>query len=117
MAEARGCACVVLNPAVHPQRDLQQHVGLQTLYHQPERQFEVRAEFMDELRCMQVPHITLPQRYAAVIAKGDEVLDWREMVAAYPGASIRLLEGGDHALSDFATHLPWVLDFLGLQPA
>ena len=46
---------------------------------------------------------------------GDEVLDWREMTARYLGASIRLLEGGDHALSNFDAELPHLLGFLGLQ--
>jgi predicted esterase YcpF (UPF0227 family) len=43
------------------------------------------------------------------------VLDWREMTARYPGSALRLLEGGDHALSDFETaHLPAVVAFLQL---
>ena len=46
--------------------------------------------------------------------KGDEVLDWREMVARYPGARLKLLEGGDHAVSDFEQHLPELLAFLAL---
>jgi predicted esterase YcpF (UPF0227 family) len=58
--------------------------------------------------------ITRPERYLAVIAKGDEVLDWREMSARYAGCPIKLLEGGDHALSDFDTHLPDILHFLQL---
>jgi predicted esterase YcpF (UPF0227 family) len=33
------------------------------------------------------------------------VLDWREMTGRYPGARIKLLSGGDHALSDFDDHL------------
>ena len=45
---------------------------------------------------------------------GDEVLDWREMTARYAGARVRLLEGGDHALSDFDEHLPDILNFLEL---
>ena len=55
-----------------------------------------------------------PARYLAVIAKGDELLDWREMAARYAGAHIRLLEGSDHALSDFDRHIDAVLDFLEL---
>ena len=43
------------------------------------------------------------------------MLDWREMIARYPGATIRLLEGGDHALSDFDEHLLPLLAFLGLH--
>ena len=58
-----------------------------------------------------------PQRIWALIAQGDEVLDWREMTARYPGACLHVLPGGDHALSDFDTHLPQLLDFLNLQPA
>jgi predicted esterase YcpF (UPF0227 family) len=52
-----------------------------------------------------------------VIAKGDELLDWREMSQRYAGARIKLLEGSDHALSDFELHLGFVLEFLGLQPS
>jgi len=58
--------------------------------------------------------ITRPERYCAVIAKGDEVLDWREMTTRYPGAAIRLLDGGDHALTDFDEHLPFILRHLQL---
>jgi len=50
----------------------------------------------------------------AFIAKGDEVLDWREMVARYPTAQIALQEGGEHALSDFARHIPRISAFLAL---
>ncbi len=58
--------------------------------------------------------VTQPQRYLAVIAKGDELLDWREMGARYAGAHIKLLEGSDHALSDFDAHLGEIVAFLGL---
>jgi predicted esterase YcpF (UPF0227 family) len=58
--------------------------------------------------------ITRPERYFAVIAKGDEVLDWREMSARYPRTHIRLLEGSDHGLTDFDDHLPHILNFLQL---
>ena len=63
---------------------------------------------------MSPPTLTEPGRYLAVIAKGDEVLDWREMSARYAGCNVKLLEGSDHALSDFDAHLPEVLAFLEL---
>ena len=56
-----------------------------------------------------------PERYFAIIAKGDEVLDWREMTARYPGVRTRLLEGSDHGLSDVDAHVGDVLAFLGLE--
>ena len=114
VAERTGCRAVLLNPAVHAARDLARHIGEQTAWHDPAQNFYFAPEYVDELRALEPPAITRPQRYFAVIAKGDEVLDWREMTARYPGARIRLLEGGDHALSDFDSHLPAVLEFLAL---
>ncbi len=114
VAEATGCRAVVLNPAVEPARDLARHIGEQSMFHAPEERFFFRAEFIDEFRQLAVRRITRPERYLAVIAKGDEVLDWREMAACYAGADLHLLEGGDHALSDFDKHLPTVMRFLGL---
>ena len=114
VAERTGCPAVLLNPAVAPARDLARHIGEQTSWHDPEDRFFFRPEFIEELEDLTVPRITQPSRYFAVIAKGDEVLDWREMTSRYEGAAIRLIEGGDHALSDYDGHLPHVLKFLGL---
>ena len=116
VAERTGCPAVLLNPAVDPARDLAAYIGEQTAFHDPAERFFFRAEFVDELRALTLPALTRPQRYFAVIAKGDEVLDWREMTSRYAGCHIKLLEGGDHALSDFDDHLPDVLHFLNLLP-
>jgi predicted esterase YcpF (UPF0227 family) len=116
LAERLGCAAALLNPAVHPARDLAAHIGEQTAYHDPGERFFFEPGFVDQLVELTPGPITRPERYFAVIAKGDEVLDWREMVARYPGAQLRLLEGSDHGLSDFDQHLPALLHFLNLQP-
>jgi predicted esterase YcpF (UPF0227 family) len=50
----------------------------------------------------------------SIIAKGDEVLDWREMLALHQSGQVRLIEGSDHALSDFDDYLPEILEFLRL---
>lgn len=115
VAERTGWPALVMNPAVDPARDLRHYIGEQTQFHDPSQHFFFRAEFIAELEALAVPAITRPERYAAIIAKGDELLDWREMVARYPGATIRLLEGSDHALSDFDEHLPFLLHELGLD--
>lgn len=112
LAERWGCKAVLLNPAVRPARDLAAHLGDQTVWHDPEQNFVFEAAYVDELIEQQIAYISRPERYFAVIAKGDEVLDWREMMGHYPGAAIKLLPGGDHALSDYDQHLDAVLDFL-----
>jgi len=114
VAEQTGCKAVLLNPAVDPARDLHKYIGEQTNWHQPQERFFFREAFVDELRALECPALTDPERYFAVIAKGDEVLDWHEMSARYAGAHIKLLEGSDHALSDFDAHIGDVLDFLDL---
>ena len=111
LAERLGCKAVLLNPAVNPARDLRGYVGELKAWHSDEV-LSFRAEFIDELAAMHPPRITLAQRYYAVIAKGDEVLDWREMTARYAGCRIQLLEGGDHALSSFAEQLPEIAAWL-----
>ena len=113
VAEQRGCRAVLLNPAVDPARDLTRHIGETTAWHSDER-FFFRVEFIDELRAISPAALTRLERYFAVIAKGDEVLSWTEMCARYAGCRVKLLDGGDHALSDFDAHLPGVVDFLGL---
>lgn len=115
VAERTGCRAVLLNPAVHPARDMAKYVGEQTAWHDPDDHFFFRPEFVDELRALAVAAISRPERYFAVIAKGDEVLDWREMHARYAGCRLELLDGGDHALSDFDSHLPAITRFLELS--
>jgi len=118
VARATGCRAVLLNPAVDPARDLSKYIGEQTAWHDPTQHFFFEARFVDELRELESGPLARPENFFAVIAKGDEVLDWREMTARYAGAKIKLLEGGDHALSDFDTHIGQVLAFLGLgEPA
>ncbi|MEP6588475.1 MAG: YqiA/YcfP family alpha/beta fold hydrolase [Polaromonas sp.] len=114
VAERYGGKAVLLNPAVDPARDLASYIGEQTTWQNPEERFFFEPGFVDELRALQAGPLKKPENYLAVIAKGDEVLDWREMTARYAGAPQCLLEGGDHALSDLDTHLPRILDFLAL---
>lgn len=109
------CRAVLLNPAVHPARDLARHIGEQTQWHDPAQAFHFRPEYIDELRALEVGALPRPAQCLAIIAKGDEVLDWREMSARYSDCRIKLLEGGDHALSDFEqAHLDDLIAFLHL---
>lgn len=142
VAETCACKAVLLNPAVNPVRDLAKYIGEQTAWHNPNEHFFFEPRFVDELRALEHGPVTRPEdlsaagptqgagtplgggathavasvgaQYFAIIAKGDEVLDWREMTGRYPGARIKLLEGSDHALSDFAAHLPDMMAFLAL---
>ncbi len=110
IAEQVDCRVVLLNPAVNPDRDLAHHLGPQTVYHSDET-VEIEPVFLDELRDLSVDAITRPERYLLVAATGDEVLDWREMVARYSNVRRLVIEGSDHGLSDFETIIDDVIDF------
>lgn len=114
LAERLGCPAVLLNPAVDPARDLARHIGAQRCWQDPVEQFFFEPAFIDELRALRPAALSHPERYLAVIAKGDEVLDWREMHSRYAGCRIKLLEGSDHGLSDFDDYLHELTDFLQL---
>ena len=114
IAARTGCPAVLLNPAVDPARDLARYIGEQTAWHDPLQTFFFRPEYVQELCDLQAGPLPRPERFYTLIAKGDEVLDWREMNARYAGAQGQLLEGGDHALSDFDAHIDAVLAFLAL---
>lgn len=114
LAGKLGCRAVLLNPAVHPARDLAGAIGENTAWHHPGQHFFFEPGFVDELRALESDPIARPDSCFAVIAKGDEVLDWREMAAFCAGAHIKLIEDGDHGLADFDRHIDEVLAFLGL---
>ena len=117
LAAQRDCKVVLLNPAIDPARDLANYIGEQTAWHNPDERFYFAPEFVDELRALEVGPMPHPERVWALIAKGDEVLDWREMTARYLGSPQVVIEGGNHAISDFENYLPQVLEFLDVQPA
>ena len=111
LAEKYACKAVVLNPAVRAARELAPHIGMLTAYDSDEP-FDFRPEYIDELKALQVEKITSPNRYFLIAAKGDELLDWREMVEFYVGANQLVLEGSDHGISEYGDLLPKVLEFI-----
>lgn len=120
LALQTGCVrTVLLNPAVYPARDLARHIGEQTAWHDPAERFFFEPAFVDELRQQEADiarlgaqHPATPERQFAIVAQGDEVLDWREMQAFCAGGQIRLLPGSDHAISDFDDHIDALFRFL-----
>jgi predicted esterase YcpF (UPF0227 family) len=110
LAERFGCRAVLLNPAIEPLKDLDQHVGVTTAWHS-DQPFEFRREYIDELRELAVDQITHPECYFLIAATGDEVLDYRDMVRHYAGARQVVIEGSNHAITEFADYVDDVLAF------
>jgi predicted esterase YcpF (UPF0227 family) len=113
VAQDTGCRAVLINPSVDPARLLADHIGEHRSFHGDEV-FFFRPEFVDELRALHAGPLRHPQQLLVFAAEGDEVLDWREMAVRYAAARLRVLPGGDHALSNYPAHLPEVMRFLGI---
>ena len=110
LAERFGCRAALINPAVDPLHDLDKHVGITTAWHTGEP-FEFKREYIDELAALRVERLTRPERYFLLAATGDEVLDYRDMVARYGGARQQVFLGSDHAVSEFEQYVDEVLAF------
>lgn len=109
LAEQHGMKAVLLNPTVRPYDLLAPLVGTQKKFHTGE-EYKFTPGHVAELRALEVERVT-PARYLLIVAKGDEVLDYRAAVARYGGCRQIVIEGGDHGLSDFATYLDSVIGF------
>ena len=115
LAEQWKCRAIVMNPVIYAARDLATQVGEHTMYHSDEP-FVFLPDYVQELADMAVGKPAHPERYYLLAAKGDELLDWREMADWYQGCQGKILEGSDHGISDFAQYMPDVLAFALNQP-
>ena len=113
LAEQFPSKVCLLNPAIEPARDLEKYIGEQKSWHGDDS-FYFKADYIQELLDIYIPKISKPERYFLLAAQGDEVLDWREMVAKYPGVTHKILEGGDHATTNYPEYLSDVLSFIHL---
>ena len=113
LAEKHGLKAVLLNPAVRPYELLRGEVGVQRNFHTGE-EYEFIPGHLAELAALEVERVT-PARYLLIVAKGDQVLDYRRAVECYRGCRQLVIQGSDHGLSDFANYVDAVLEFCGVS--
>ena len=113
LAERHGLKAVLVNPAVLAPLSLSSYIGTQTHMYSDEP-FEFTAAHIDEIRAIDAPAITHPERYWLMVETGDEVLDYRQAVERYAGARQTVLEGGDHSFTRWDDYLDPILHFAGL---
>lgn len=113
LAERLGCRAALLNPAITPYDDLRAYLGEQPVFFSDDR-IDMKPAYLDELRALAVSRITRPERYFLLAATGDELIDYRTMVARYAGCRQHVIQGSDHQITDFARYLPEVLAFCGI---
>jgi len=111
LAEKHDLRAVLINPAVHPYRDLRAFLGAQqNLYTQ--ENYELTEDHLSGWADLFVRTVT-PSRYLLLVETGDELLDYREAVRKYAGAEQVVVQGGDHALQSFPLYIALILDIAG----
>ena len=111
LVERYAVKAVLLNPAVRPYELLAGAVGPQENFHTHER-YELTRDDVDALRRYEIGRIAVPERLLLLVETGDEVLDYRQAAAKYMWRPAGRDRGRRPRLfSDFAEHLPRVLDF------
>ncbi|WP_374260456.1 YqiA/YcfP family alpha/beta fold hydrolase [Zoogloea sp.] len=113
LAEKHGIPAVLVNPAVIAPLSLSAYLGTQTHMYTGEP-FDFTDEHIAQLRAIETPTITRPERYWLMVETGDEVLDYRHAVARYAGARQTVLDGGDHSFTQWDKYLDPILQFAGL---
>ena len=124
-----GCPALLLNPSTQP------HITLQRFSHdRNEPKLNAADNDLDTSKTLyvtvggwamtqtdlqwfadhQLSSINHPDQVAALIKQGDELLDSNISVKFYQkqGATVILQESGDHRFSDFAEHLPKVIEII-----
>ena len=110
LAEKHGWKAVLVNPAVHAHKLMRDSLGTQTNWHTGEK-WVLTESHLAELAALDITAITQPERYLLLAQTGDAVLDYRDAVAYYAGATQIIEDGGDHGFAGFERHYPTILDF------
>jgi predicted esterase YcpF (UPF0227 family) len=92
---------------------LQKYIGPQRWLYTGES-FDFTLDHVEELRAIEVPVLTNPQRFWLLVEQGDETLDYRDAVRRYLGARQTVLAGGDHSFTRWDDTLDLIIEFAGL---
>ncbi|MBR7887439.1 hypothetical protein J9B83_00690 [Marinomonas sp. A79] len=109
LAEKYQLNAILVNPAVQAPSLLTHHLGHQENPYTQEV-YELTPAHMAELDALVVE--PTPERYWLMIQEGDEVLDYRAALAAFPHVARLTQEpNGDHRFVDFERFIPEILRF------
>lgn len=110
LAEKFNLNAVLVNPAVINQLPMEDFIGTHRWLYTGEP-FEFTAQHIAELRALERPRLSQPERFWLMLEEGDETLDYRLAVAYYAGARQTVLAGGDHSFTHWNDYLDEIIDW------
>lgn len=113
LAEKYQLKAILVNPAVEAPSLLQNHLGKQLNPYTGE-EYELTQDHMQELEVLVVKQPTA-SLYWLMVQEGDEVLDYRAALKAYPKIhKLTHEKGGNHRFEGFDCYLDEILLFAGI---
>lgn len=110
LAEKFNLNAVLVNPAVINQLPMDDFIGTHRWLYTGEP-FEFTAQHIAELRALELPRLSQPDRFWLMLEEGDETLDYQLAVAYYAGARQTVLPGGDHSFTRWNDYLDEIIDW------
>ncbi|WP_019673975.1 YqiA/YcfP family alpha/beta fold hydrolase [Psychrobacter lutiphocae] len=117
-----GCPAYLLNPSTQPYISLQRFIDdlqltpdqlqPETVVYKTTGGWEIQLKDLNWFAAHQLTSVKYPNKVAALIKEGDELLDPQIATQFYRGeqATVTLQPGGDHRLTDFNQQLPLIME-------
>jgi predicted esterase YcpF (UPF0227 family) len=114
--DAEKCIAIMLNPSTKPANDLKDEVEkVKDWQEQTLGNIFFKETHLNYLKILEsniTGELKNNENILLVAAKGDEVLDWKEMVAFFKDCKHYIIEGSDHSLSNFPVHWSFITNFI-----
>ena len=105
---------VLINPAVHPLKDFEVHLGENENYSSGNK-FNISSKEISFIRTLSYKKLPMPNDLLILLESGDEILKYNKSASYFSGAYIDIAFGGNHSYSSFKSKFHKIQKFLDIK--
>lgn len=105
---------VLINPAVHPLKDFEVHLGENENYSSGNK-FNISSKEISFVRTLSYKKLLTPNELLILLESGDEILKYNKSASYFSGAYIDIAFGGNHSYSSFKSKFHKIQKFLDIK--
>ena len=105
---------VLINPAVHPLKDFEVHLGENENYSSGNK-FNISSKEISFVRTLSYKKLLTPNDLLILLESGDEILKYNKSASYFSGAYIDIAFGGNHSYSSFKSKFHKIQKFLDIN--
>ena len=105
---------VLINPAVHPLKDFEVHLGENENYSSGNK-FNISSKEISFIRTLSYKKLPIPNDLLILLESGDEILKYNKSASYFSGAYIDIVFGGNHSYSSFKSKFHKIQKFLDIK--